>query len=203
VAAGAAGALTHTERGSHTLREVCADYARCVRGPGRAAVLAGLSAALVVAAFTLAGFSWLDGYTKVRVIYAASVAAARPYSYFVWANLAAFAFAVGPAGVAGLRRVFASTVAGRPTTAAAVRAAAALAPGRLIIARPQLIVVAAMAAVILADLSGMSKAEVERIWLPFAVWTALACADLPHPRRWLVAQAVLALLVNHLLLTVW
>jgi len=71
------------------------------------------------------------------------------------------------------------------------------------VARPQLIVVAAMAAVLLADLSGMSKAEVERIWLPFAVWAALACADLPHPRRWLAAQAVLALLVNHLLLTVW
>ena len=56
---------------------------------------------------------------------------------------------------------------------------------------------------LLADLSGMSKAEVERIWLPFAVWTCLACAELPRPRRWLAAQAVLALLVNHLLLTVW
>ena len=56
---------------------------------------------------------------------------------------------------------------------------------------------------LLADLSGMSKAEVERIWLPFAVWTCLACAELPRPRWWLAAQAVLALLVNHLLLTVW
>ncbi len=56
---------------------------------------------------------------------------------------------------------------------------------------------------LVADLSGMSKAEVERIWLPFAVWTCLACAELPHPRRWLAAQAALALLVNHLLLTVW
>ena len=68
----------------------------------------GLSAAgavLVVAAFTLAGFSWLDGYSKVRVIYAASIAAARPYSYFVWANLAAVVCAIGPAGIAGLRRV--------------------------------------------------------------------------------------------------
>ena len=49
----------------------------------------------------------------------------------------------------------------------------------------------------------MSKAEVERIWLPFSVWTCLACAELPHPRRWLAAQAIVALLVNHLLLTVW
>ena len=137
------------------------------------------SMAVVVAAFTLAGFSWLDGYAEVRVIYAASIAAARPYPYFVWANLAAVAFAIGPAGIAGVRRV-----ASRPVG-------------------PYLVVVAAVAAMLLADLSGMSKAEVERIWLPFAVWTCLACAELPHPRRWLAAQAVVALLVNHLLLTVW
>ena len=42
-----------------------------------------------------------------------------------------------------------------------------------------------------ADLSGMSKAEVERIWLPFSLQTCLACAELPHPRRWLTAQAAL------------
>jgi hypothetical protein len=140
---------------------------------------AATGAALVVAAFTLAGFSWVDGYSKVRVIYAASIAAARPYSYFVWANLAAVVCAIGPAGVAGLRRI-----ATRPVG-------------------PYLVVAAAVAAMLVADLSGMSKAEVERIWLPFAMWTCLACAELPHPRRWLAAQAVLALLVNHLLLTVW
>ncbi|HEY0816831.1 MAG TPA: hypothetical protein VGE11_26440, partial [Pseudonocardia sp.] len=221
--------LTHTPRGAHTLREVCVAYARCVSGgPGRATVLAVVGAAVVVLAFTVAGFSWLDGYAKVRVIYAASVAAARPYSYFVWANLAAVAFAVGPAGVAGLRRLPAAVapaavVPARPADGAAAARPARLANGavaarsaalpprlaglagacRRAVAGPQLIVVAAVAAILLADLSGMSKAEVERIWLPFAVWTALACADLPHPRRWLVAQAVLALLVNHLLLTVW
>jgi hypothetical protein len=97
----------------------------------------------------------------------------------VWANLAAVVCAIGPAGVAGLRRV-----ARRPVG-------------------PYLLVAAAVVAMLLADLSGMSKAEVERIWLPFSVWTCLACGELPHPRRWLAAQAVLALLVNHLLLTVW
>ncbi len=148
-------------------------------GRWRTAGFAAAGVTLVVAAFTLAGFSWLDGYAKVRVIYAASIAAARPYPYFVWANLAAVAFTIGPAGIAGLRRV-----ATRPVG-------------------PSLVVVAAAAAMLLADLSGMSKAEVERIWLPFAVWTCLACAELPHTRRWLAAQAVVALLVNHLLLTVW
>ena len=67
---------------------------------------------------------------------------------------------------------------------------------------PYLVVAAAVVAMLVADLSGMSKAEVERIWLPFAVWTSLSCAELPQPRRWLAAQAVLAL-VNHLLLTTW
>ena len=122
--------------------------------------------AAVVAAFGLAGFSWFDGYAKVRVIYAASIAAARPYPYFVWANLAAAVFAIGPAGIAGLLRVMTRPVG------------------------LDLVVVAAVVAMLLADLSGMSKAEVERIWLPFTVWTSLACAQLPHPRRWLVAQAV-------------
>ncbi|WP_312858243.1 hypothetical protein [Pseudonocardia pini] len=134
---------------------------------------------VVVGAFTAAGFWWFDGFADLRVIYAASAAATRPYSYFVWANLAALAFALGPAGVAALRR-----------TPSLPRATL-------------LLVGAAVAAILLADLSGMSKAEVERIWLPFAVWAMVACGALPHPRRWLVAQAVLALVVNHLLLTVW
>jgi hypothetical protein len=70
--------------------------------------------------------------------------------------------------------------------------------------RPALLLATAAAgAVLIADLSGMSKAEVERIWLPFAVWLVLPCGLLPRRRTWLLAQAVLALAVNHLLLTVW
>jgi hypothetical protein len=49
----------------------------------------------------------------------------------------------------------------------------------------------------------MSKAETERIWLPFALWLLPACAFLGRPRVWLAAQAVLALLLNHLLATGW
>jgi methylthioxylose transferase len=63
----------------------------------------------------------------------------------------------------------------------------------------------ALLAALLADASGLSKAEVERIWLPFAVWLVAGCGLLPtrHVRWWLAAQAVVALVVNHLLLTVW
>uniref|UniRef100_UPI001B803B43 hypothetical protein n=1 Tax=Couchioplanes caeruleus TaxID=56438 RepID=UPI001B803B43 len=60
-------------------------------------------------------------------------------------------------------------------------------------------------AILLADLSGLSKAETERIWLPFAVWFAAGASLIParSRRAWLVAQAATALVVNHLLLTTW
>ena len=64
---------------------------------------------------------------------------------------------------------------------------------------------AALLAVGFADASGLSKAEVERIWLPFTVWLVCANGLLPSASRrwWLAAQAVTALAVNHLLLTNW
>jgi methylthioxylose transferase len=70
---------------------------------------------------------------------------------------------------------------------------------------PQLVCAAAGIAVLVADLSGLSKAEVERIWLPFAVWLIAGTGLIPvrQARWWLAAQAVLALGVNHLLLTTW
>jgi hypothetical protein len=153
----------------------------------RAAGLGVAGVLLVVAAFTVSGFWWPDGFADLRVIYAAGVASTRPYSYFAWADLAAAAFALGPAVLVGLRR-------------------AAAAPATL--PRPALLLAAAaLLAVVIADLSGMSKGEVERIWLPFAVWLVLPCALLGRfgsgARGWLAAQAVLALAVNHLLLTTW
>ncbi|MGA8978988.1 MAG: hypothetical protein WB473_07690, partial [Pedococcus sp.] len=60
-------------------------------------------------------------------------------------------------------------------------------------------------AVLVADLSLMSKAEVERIWLPFVPWLLLSTAVLPP--RWrrpaLGLQAGLALVVQTLLVTPW
>jgi hypothetical protein len=69
----------------------------------------------------------------------------------------------------------------------------------------RLLVGAAAVAVVAADLTRMSKAEVERIWLPFVPWLLLATACLPA--RWrrpaLALQVVAALLVQHLVLTNW
>jgi hypothetical protein len=59
--------------------------------------------------------------------------------------------------------------------------------------------------VVVADLSLMSKAEVERIWLPFVPWLVLAVAALPlgWRRGALAAQAVFALALQHLVWTPW
>ena len=64
---------------------------------------------------------------------------------------------------------------------------------------------AGVASVLVADATQLSKAEVERIWLPFVPWILLSCALLPE--RWrhrgLVLQLAVALAVEHLLQTGW
>ncbi|WP_282786574.1 hypothetical protein, partial [Nocardia sp. CC201C] len=60
---------------------------------------------LVVGAFTAAGFWWFDGYHLVVERYYQGIASERPFSYWVWGNLAATVCAVGLASVAALHRV--------------------------------------------------------------------------------------------------
>jgi methylthioxylose transferase len=66
---------------------------------------------------------------------------------------------------------------------------------------------AALVGVAAADLSGMSKAEVERIWLPFVPWLALAGCALPTRgwRRtgWVAAQVVPAVALQMTLRSPW
>ncbi|MEU7753126.1 hypothetical protein AB0B57_33400 [Micromonospora sp. NPDC049101] len=160
-------------------------------------VAAATAVAAVVAAFTLCGFWWLDGYHLVSRRYYQGWAADRPYGYWIWANLAALLLSAGPVVGPALRRAVAA-VAIRAPHPTALRQ-------RLVSAGPTVwLPLAAAAAVLAADLSGLSKAEVERIWLPFTVWLLVATAHLPtgHRRWWLAAQAATALAVNHLLWTV-
>ncbi|MGW2228864.1 hypothetical protein [Streptomyces formicae] len=147
-------------------------------------LLAGL--AVVPLLFTLAGFDWWEAYHLLVERYYQGAGGIRPYGYWVWANLACTVLVVGLATAAGLRR--AASAVGAPAT------------GR---SRLALLVLAALLMLLAADLSGMSKAETERIWLPFALWLLPACAFLDRPRPWLAAQATVALLLNHLLLTGW
>ncbi|MGW7257424.1 hypothetical protein [Streptomyces sp. NPDC054834] len=163
------------------------------------ALLAG--AAVVPAAFSVAGFDWWEAYHLLITRYYQGVGGTRPYGYWVWANLACTVVITGLATVAGLRR--AGGALARERRAPLDRPPAGTPPVAGPEARLALLVLAALLALLVADLSGMSKAETERIWLPFAVWLLPACAFLTRPRVWLAAQAVLALLVNHLLLTTW
>ena len=64
---------------------------------------------------------------------------------------------------------------------------------------------AALLAVVVADLSLMSKGEAELIWLPFGAGLLLSAVAVParDRRPALVAQAGLGLLVQSLLVTPW
>jgi hypothetical protein len=157
-------------------------------------LLAG--AAVVPLAFTLAGFNWWEAYRLLVERYYQGAGGIRPYGYWVWANLACTVIVIGLATVAALRR----TAAAAPGAVRRLRSGNSRATDRLVV-----LVLAAFLALAAADLSGMSKAETERIWLPFATWLLAATALLPDPGRrgWLAVQAALALLVNHLLFTGW
>ncbi len=162
----------------------------------RALVWAVPGALVVVAVFAIAGFWWLDGYHLVVERYYQGIAMDRAYRYWVWANLACLVLAIGPATAAGLRRVLVTGWSGLRRT-----------PESGSVLRDPVVVLAcgAIVAVLAATVSGLSKSEVERIWLPFAVWLVVAAAMLParSHRWWLAAQAVTALAVNHVLLTNW
>jgi len=159
--------------------------------PDRRAALRALGPAVAVAlavavAFAAAGFSWFDGYTLVQQRYWQGIARDRPFRYWGWANLACVVCAIGLGSVAGLGRLF---------DASALRRRSGF----------PLLLLAMVAAIVCADLTTLSKAEVERIWLPFTVWLTAAPALLPAPshRWWLALNAAGALLLNTVIVTHW
>lgn len=162
---------------------------------------AALGGALAVAPFVAIGFWWFDGLAATKVRYVAGVASARPYGYFsLLGNPASFSLAIGPAAWVAIARVRDRGLA--------------------------LLALPALAAVALANASGLSKAEVERIWLPFAPWVLVLTAGLvigtassgrrPERPRWepvpgwptlagalLLGQVALALLIESVVKTPW
>jgi len=159
--------------------------------PGWRAALRGLlpaviAALAVVAVFYTAGFWWFDGYLLVQERYWQGIANDRPFQYWVWANLASTVCAIGLGSVAGLGRVF---------DIKALRARSGV----------HVLLTGAFLSIVLADLSMLSKAETERIWLPFTVWLTAAAALLPprSHRWWLALNVIGALALNHLILTNW
>jgi hypothetical protein len=155
--------------------------------------IAATTALLVVAVFVLFGFYYWEALPELRERYWDGIASRRPPEYWMWGNLAALMFSAGPLAAAGLAQLGTA----RPT--AAERRA------RSPLAVVWVVALAGWAMVLAAHLSQMSRAEVERIWLPFVPWLLLGCALLPERwrRRGLVVQLVVALVVQHLLRTSW
>ncbi|MGA4788584.1 hypothetical protein [Nocardia sp. AB354] len=170
----------------------------------RAVWPAVLGALAVVAAFTLSGFWWLEGYHLVVQRYYQGIATTRPASYWIWGNLAATVCAIGLASAAALHRLPGALHLPALTQIRAAPAAA-LARWRARADPAALLALAALTGLLLADLSGLSKAETERIWLPFDIWVIGGTAFLPAhtARAWLTVQAVGTLVLAHLVLTNW
>ena len=164
------------------------------------AVLAVVTAGMalgVVLVFAALGFAWWDAYPVLHERYWAGLASQRPGWYWVFGNVGALFL------VAGLLLPAALGAASVPVARLATAVGRARAQGWELAVAP--LVVAGVAMVAVADASLMSKAEVERIWLPFMPWMLLAVLWLP-PRwqRWgLVAQGVLALVIQHAVRHVW
>ncbi|MGI8728477.1 MAG: hypothetical protein ACR2LK_00490 [Solirubrobacteraceae bacterium] len=128
---------------------------------------AGAGVLLVLGAFAALGFVWFEGLRATGELYGGGVASRRPHAAFIVINLAAFGLALGPAAAAGLGRLRER--------------------GVWLLAGPM------VAAIAIVSLSGLSKGEVERIWLPFVPWILVATAALRPGRGWLAAQLALAL----------
>lgn len=167
-----------------------------IRGGLRHSVVPWLVAAagfLTVAAVHLAlGFHWLSGLLALHMRYFQGIASQRPFSYFIYANFAAWLISCSPLVAIGIARSMAALSRGRggPWTQDRIVALLAL---------------SGVLAALIADLSALSKAETERIWLPFGVIAYSSLALLRDRRAtWaLLACATWALLVNHLLNTGW
>ncbi len=147
---------------------------------------AGVGALAVAATVTGLGFWWVEGLDLLRQRYLSTIAMDRPFAYWVWGDIAALVCAIGVPAAVGLRRAF---------DGVRLRARVGL----------NVLLVAMVATVVVADISALSKAETERIWLPFAVWLVAAPALLPRRshRTCLAVQAIGGLVINSVLLTTW
>ncbi|MCD2442047.1 hypothetical protein LQ757_07115 [Agromyces sp. SYSU K20354] len=149
------------------------------------------AAVTVVLTFAVFGFVWWEAYPVLVERYWDGVASRRPFTYWAWGNLGALAVSAGP-------------MVGAAVAMAVQRG---IRPGMLLTGERVIVLItlAGTLTVLVADLSQMSKAEVERIWLPFVPWMLLGTALLSE--RWrrigFAGQLGFALVVQHLLFTGW
>ncbi len=180
VAAGAMGAFAlHLSYGAVVMLLPMGALALVTRRWG-ALGPAAVGATVVTAAFVVGGFWWFDGLAATRVEYDAGAGGYRPYWYFApLGNPAALLVTIGPAVVVALVR--------------------------LRDRRVWWVVGGALAGIVIADVSGMSKGEVERIWLPFVPFLSVAAAGLTgrSVRWWLAAQVSGAVVLQVALESPW
>ncbi|BDZ42476.1 hypothetical protein GCM10025865_17750 [Paraoerskovia sediminicola] len=117
-------------------------------------VIAGAVVVASAVAWGLGGYWMWDGIAATHEAFSRGIADARPYFYFLLADVALLGALIGPAGIGGLfrwRRLDRATLwlAGLALGTAALGA-----------------------------LGGFERGEVERIWLPIACWVVPAAAAL-------------------------
>ncbi|MFC5180665.1 hypothetical protein [Actinomadura harenae] len=184
------GALPFLSYGLLPLLAVPSVVLWMTRPPVRFWLVMALGFAVVPTAFTLGGFWWPNGVHATLDTYLVSGGSARrSYSYFLVADLAVLGILTGPAIAYVLPSCIKRGVATR----------------RELRTEPVLLLAAAAAVAVLSlDVAGVTKGEVERIWLPFAAWLLPMASVLRAPARgWLAAQAVTAILVQALVLSEW
>jgi hypothetical protein len=152
-------------------------------GPRRAAALACLCALAIAAIYaTLAltfGYDPVATLKATDAVYRHGIAHVRPYAYWVFGSPVAWGIALGV-----------------PTTWAALRAGAARDPAALALG----------AVVLVGAVLGYTKAETERIWLPFVPLACVAAGNALSARAlrvvpWLLGAQALA--IELLFATIW
>jgi hypothetical protein len=151
--------------------------------------LVATAGAVVVAGIHVAyGFNWVTGLAQLRIRYYQGIASQRPFSYFVYANFAAWLISCSPLLAVGLAR-----------SISVLRARGVWTQERVV----ALLALSGVAMAVVADATALSKAETERIWLTFGVLASISFALLRG--RWatwgLVACGAWALAEKHLLNT--
>jgi hypothetical protein len=152
---------------------------------------------VVPIAFAIAGFSWWEGVRGTHLAWLISHGSRRPYAYFLVGDLAVLALLVGFAAAKALPTALRRAVGLVFTTSPGGR-------GRSGSDRLGWLAAAALAGVLALDLSGVTRGEVERIWIPYAAWVVTVTAvHRPPARTMLLAQTVTALVIEAFVRSPW
>ncbi|TSI19537.1 hypothetical protein [Brevibacterium aurantiacum] len=160
-------------------------------------------ALLVVGVFTVAGFFWWEAYPALSQRYWDGFASSRPPTYWMWANLAALICATGPGIGAGIVETARGSRRAMFSQHSNEAAHSSEADRRLRVV--VLLASSAVLMVVAADLSNMSRAEVERIWLFMVPWLLVSLAAVPdRSRSWLLGlNLVFGLGLAHVAQSAW